>query len=255
MMDEIELYQQMLTKDPSSQAFVFLAEAYLERKMYEEAIETCAAGLRLRPHDLRARVILGLSCLGTGALDRAEAELLKAREMLQINAVIYDALAELYEVKGDHDRAAGYREVSRAINPAGTVEVEGTEVELEEDKEPEAELEPIDIPQEEPEMATVTMAELYEEQGYPEKAVAVYRKIIETAPGTAGVEERLAGLEKQIRDLQDNRVLLSILEHWYRKLQERTADGTAQQPSEARKTDPEKLAAFIRNHVKQLCTS
>ena len=39
-MDELEVYQQMMSKDPSSQVFVYLAEALWEREMYEEAIET-----------------------------------------------------------------------------------------------------------------------------------------------------------------------------------------------------------------------
>ena len=96
-MDELELYQQMMSKDPSSQVFVYLAEALLEQEMYKEAIETCVNGLRLRPHDLRARVILGMSYHRTGQLDRAESELLKAKEMLEINTVTYRALAELYD--------------------------------------------------------------------------------------------------------------------------------------------------------------
>lgn len=133
-MDELKLYQQMMSKDPSSQVFVYLAEALLEREMYDEAIETCINGLRLRPHDLRARVILGLSCLRTGELDRAESELLKAKEMLEINTVIYQALAELYEKKGNAELAENYRQLFEAIHPSETAEtvteVEGVESRL-----------------------------------------------------------------------------------------------------------------------------
>jgi hypothetical protein len=39
-MDELEVYQQMMSKDPSSQVFVYLAESLWEREMYEEAIES-----------------------------------------------------------------------------------------------------------------------------------------------------------------------------------------------------------------------
>lgn len=137
-MDELKLYQQMMSKDPSSQVFVYLAEALLEREMYDEAIETCINGLRLRPHDLRARVILGLSCLRTGELDRAESELLKAKEMLEINTVIYQALAELYEKKGNTELAENYRQLFEAIHPSETAEtvteVEGVESKLPEFK-------------------------------------------------------------------------------------------------------------------------
>ena len=123
-MDELDLYQQMMSKDPSSQVYVYLAEALLERKMYGEAIETCVNGLRLRPHDLRARVILGLSYLRTGELERAESELLKAKEMLEINTVTYRALAELYDEKGDLEQSDRYRQLFEAIHSPETGEAE-----------------------------------------------------------------------------------------------------------------------------------
>jgi tetratricopeptide (TPR) repeat protein len=177
-MDEVELYKQMLTRDPTSQAFVYLAEAFFERKMYGEAIETCVNGLRLTPHNLRARVVLGLSYLQTDQLDRAETELLKAKEMLEINAVAYNALADLYDKKGAPEQAAWYRTLFQRLHPPET-DAEGVEPAAQGEPEPEEE--------EEPEVATVTMAELYVQQGQLEKAAAVYRRILETAPGTVGV--------------------------------------------------------------------
>ena len=152
-MDEIELYRQIMSKDPSSQAFVYLAEGLWERKMYAEAIETCVNGLRLHPHDLRARVILGLSYLRTDELDLAEYELLKAKEMLEINTVTYQALAELYDKKGETDLAVRYRQLFRAILTPGLAEVETEAVE------PKIESFPEKIEQEEAEVATVTMAD------------------------------------------------------------------------------------------------
>lgn len=246
-MDELEGYQQMMSKDPSSQVFVYLAEALWEREMYEEAIETCINGLRLRPHDLRARVILGLSYLRTGALDSAETELLKAKEMLEINAVIYRDLAELYDQKGDSEQAFHYQKLFEAIHPSAVAEVE-TEVD-------EAGSESVAreaLPEDAEMMDTVTLAELYEQQGHVDKAIEVYRKILETSPETEEIEARLAELEKRVGEPQEGRTLLSVLEAWQSTLREKAAPESMPPPSTPLSLDPEKLSAFMKKHVKRL---
>jgi tetratricopeptide (TPR) repeat protein len=244
-MDELEVYQQMMSKDPSSQVFVYLAEALWEREMYEEAIEICTNGLRLRPHDLRARVILGLSYLRTGALDRAETELLKAKEMLEINTVIYQNLAELYDKKGDSGQAFHYQKLFEAIHPSAVAWAE-TEV-----AEGGAESVAKDaLPEDAEMMDTITLAELYEEQGHVDKAIEVYRKIIDTLPENEEVEARLAELEKRMGFPPQGRTLLSVLEAWQGKLGEKDASEFMPPPSTEPSLDPEKLSAFIRKHTK-----
>ena len=246
-MDELEVYQQMMSKDPSSQVFVYLAESLWEREMYEEAIETCINGLRLRPHDLRARVILGLSYLRTGLLDRAETELLKAKEMLEINTVIYRNLAELYEKQGDSDQAFHYQKLFEAIHPSAVAEVK-TEV----DEAASASVAREASPEDAEMMDTVTLAELYEQQGHVDKAIEVYRKVLETSPETEKVEAKLAELEKRIGVPQEGRTLLSVLEAWQVKLREKAAPESMPPPSTPPSLDPEKLSAFIRKHTKRL---
>lgn len=245
-MDELEVYQQMMSKDPSSQVFVYLAEALWEREMYEEAIEICTNGLRLRPHDLRARVILGLSYLRTGALDNAETELLKAKEMLEINTVIYRNLAELYDKKGDSEQAFHYQKLFEAIHPsaAAGVEAEAAEAAVESMAE-----EP--LPEDAEMMDTITLAELYEQQGHEDKAIEVYRKILETSPEAEEVKKRLAELEKRIGESPEGRTLLSVLEALQSKLREEAAPPDSMPPPSTEPSlDPEKLSAFIRKHTK-----
>jgi Flp pilus assembly protein TadD len=246
-MDELEVYQQMMSKDPSSQVFVYLAEALWEREMYEEAIETCINGLRLRPHDLRARVILGLSYLRTGALDRAETELLKAKEMLEINTVIYRNLAELYDKKGNSEQAFHYQKLFEAIHPSAVAAME-----TEADEPGSASVAREALPEDAEMMDTVTLAELYEQQGHVDKAIEVYRKILETSPKTEELEARLAELEKRIGEPQEARTLLSVLEAWQNKLQKKAAPESMPPPSTPPSLDPEKLSAFMKKHVKRL---
>lgn len=235
-MDEIELYRLMLTKDPASHVFLYLAEALMERGMYTEAIETCTSGLRLHPHDLRSRVILGFSCLRNGDLDRAETELLKAKKMLEINAVIYEALAELYERKGLTENAAFFRKRYQALHS-------------EEDSEPAKS--PTAPPPEQEEVATVTMAELYLQQGHLEKAATVYRKILETAPETPGIEERLAELQKKIGAPRRRKRLINALEGWLGNIHERARARTTVRDESPPELDPEELASFLRRWTQE----
>jgi len=244
-MDELEFYQQMMSKDPSSQVFVYLAEALLEHEMYKEAIETCVNGLRLRPHDLRARVILGVSFLRTGELDRAESELLKAKEMLEINTVTYRALAELYEKKGDSQSAERYRRLFEAIHPTEAQTIGSEKAETDSDTAVE------EIPPEKTEMSTITMAQLYEEQGRLKEAVEVYRKIFDISPETEGVEDKLANLERRVGEGQVKHNLLSILELWQKNMQDKIAVERPSPSSGSSVIDPEKIATFIKKYIKR----
>ena len=244
-MDELEFYQQMMSKDPSSQIFVYLAEALLEKEMYTEAIETCVNGLRLHPHDLRARVILGVSYLRTGELDRAEAELLKAKEMLEINTVTYHALAEVYDKKADSDSAEHYRRLFEAIHPT---EAKGIGREREET---ESETATEEIPAEKAEISTIAMAQLYEEQGQLKEDAEVYDKIFDTASETEAVEDKPTELERPVGEGQVKRNLLSILESWQKNMQEEAGAARKASPSVASGVDPEKMAAFIKKYIEK----
>lgn len=244
-MDELEVFQQMMSKDPSSHVFVYLAEALWEREMYEEAIETCTNGLRLRPHDLRARVILGLSYLRTGALDSAETELLKAKEMLEINAVIYQNLAELYHRRGDAEQALHYQKLFEAIHHSAAT---GVDIEV---AKVSSESVAREAPPEDAEMMdTVTLAELYEQQGHVDKAIELYRKILDTSSETEEIEARLAELEKRIGYPAQDNTLLTILKAWQSKLGEEAVAKSMSPPSTEPSLDPEKLSAFISKHTK-----
>jgi tetratricopeptide (TPR) repeat protein len=218
-MDEVELYRQMLTKDPSSQVFVYLAEALFERSMYMEAIDTCLNGLRLHPHDLRARVILGLSYLRTDKLDRAECELLRAQEILEINMAAYQGLVELFERKGDEEKSSRYRRLYEMVQPAEAVTV------TERESSPQIELEIDRAAEEEPGVATVTMAELYAQQGHLDKAVTVYRTLLGISPANPEIARRLAELERKAKNAENNARLVSMLEKLCDNLKNRFSPG------------------------------
>jgi tetratricopeptide (TPR) repeat protein len=245
-MDELELYEQMMSKDPSSQVFVYLAEALLEHEMYKEAIETCANGLRLRPHDLRARVILGVALLRTGELDRAESELHKAKEMLEINAVAYRALAELYKKKGDSESAERYQQLFEAIHPAQAEEIGSGK------EETELESTGAGVPSGKTEMSTITMAQLREAQGHLKETAEVYGEISGPSPETEGVEDQLDDLERHVGGGDVKRKLLSKLELWQKNVQENIGEDKPSPSPGSSGIDPKEMTAFIKKYFKEL---
>lgn len=66
--DEIRHYEARLTREPSSQAFAALAEAYRRAGRIDEAVELCHQGLTRFPTYSTARFILGKALLDRGDL-------------------------------------------------------------------------------------------------------------------------------------------------------------------------------------------
>ena len=165
--------------------------------------------------------------------------------MLEINTVIYQNLAELYDKKGDSDRAFHYQKLFEAIHPSAAGGVDTAVAETGSESVAEEAL-----PEDAEMMDTVTLAELYEQQGHVDKAIEVYRKILDTSPETEEVEARLAELEERIGHPPKDRALLSVLESWQSKLREEADPESMPPPSTEPSLDPEKLAAFIRKHTK-----
>jgi lipopolysaccharide biosynthesis regulator YciM len=163
--------------------------------------------------------------------------------------VTYQALAELYDKKGDTHEAVRYRQLFETILAPVVAEVET--------KAHEAGIEPLseEIEHEKGEVSTVTMAELYVEQGHLEEAIEVYRRVLQDNPLFEGLAARLAELEKQVSKTKSARTLLSILESWQKKLHDQAVMETSSPPTETIKIDQERLAALIENCLKKSTAS
>jgi len=185
-------------------------------------------------------VILGLSYLRTDNLDRAESELLRAKEVLEINTATYQGLAELYERKGDGEKSSLYRRLYEAVQSPATMAAGEPEAS------PQIEPEVAAPGHEEPEVATVTMAELYAQQGHLDKAAAVYRTILETSPETPEVAARLAELERKGKTAEINAKLVSMLEKLCDKLKNRPTTRAAPVSTSGGDVDPETFVTVGR---------
>ncbi len=108
--DEIDLDDPLLLKavlhiDPSSIAFVPLAEQLCDRNHWEEAITTCRAGLFHHPSNVQGLILLGWALWETGLAEEAEEVLQQARAQYEKGAVLYKVLGKMAEQNGTREDA------------------------------------------------------------------------------------------------------------------------------------------------------
>ena len=102
----IEELKRRVQMDPASIAFAALAEEYRRAERYDEAIETCTAGLVRHPSYLSAHVTLGRALMEIGRLQEAQRELELVLRLAPENLAAIRGLAEIHRRLGD-DHAAG----------------------------------------------------------------------------------------------------------------------------------------------------
>src|SRR6185503_6378013 len=106
----IDDLRRRVLKDPASIAFAQLAEELRRAGEYQEAVDTCRAGLAIHPGYLSARVTLGRALLELGKLDQAKVELSRVLESAPENLAAIRGLAEIHHRNGDLVQAlAQYR--------------------------------------------------------------------------------------------------------------------------------------------------
>jgi len=120
----IEELKRRVQMDPASIAFAALAEEYRRAERYEEAIETCTAGLVRHPSYLSAHVTLGRALMEVGRLQEAQRELELVLKLAPENLAAIRGLAEIHRRLGDdHDSHHGVQAAQQeAAAPAKVVE-------------------------------------------------------------------------------------------------------------------------------------
>lgn len=108
----IEELKRRVQSDPASIAFAALAEEYRRAGQFDEAINTCKAGLQRHPAYLSAHVTLGRALIEVNRFDEAREELEYVLKVAPENLAAIRALAEI------HDRsAAGTQEQHHKAEP------------------------------------------------------------------------------------------------------------------------------------------
>lgn len=92
----IEKYQLILAKDPNSQVFAPLAEAYREMGLLKEAYRTVTAGVQRHPQFVGGQVIFARVYREIGEFDKAIDALKKAVQLAPENILAHRMMAEIY---------------------------------------------------------------------------------------------------------------------------------------------------------------
>jgi tetratricopeptide (TPR) repeat protein len=131
----IDDLRRRVQRDPSSIAFAQLAEECRRAGHYEEAVDTCRAGLEIHPGYLSARVTLGRALIELGQLDEGETELATVLQSAPENLAAIRGLAEIHHRRGDLAKALAQYRAALALAP-NDPDLEQTVAELSRQVEP-----------------------------------------------------------------------------------------------------------------------
>ena len=106
----IDELRRRLDAEPDSIIFAALAEEYRRAEMYQEAVDTCRAGLAQHPMYLSAGVTLGRALTALGEFSEAREALTDVINAAPNNVAAIHALADLYASEG--------KQGSRQTHPA-----------------------------------------------------------------------------------------------------------------------------------------
>ncbi|MFN2431499.1 MAG: tetratricopeptide repeat protein [Gemmatimonadota bacterium] len=234
---EIAHLSQRFARNPTSRLFAPLADAHRKAGRIAEAIGICQQGLRVHPDYLGGKMVLARAWFDQGDLEEATGVFREVLEADPQNLVALRALGEIGRQRGDaSDAAAWFRralevdptngeirerleglslapprgggdvfEQERAAATAGWQADEGATAEeaaarpMADDRFGRAEEPERSVDGDQPEeIATVTLAEIYADQGLHERALAIYRRILAEDPANGLIRDKAERLERQV---------------------------------------------------------
>jgi tetratricopeptide (TPR) repeat protein len=186
-------------KDRSN--FLCKAEILLEQNKLMEAFNLAEERLRSFPADADAYVVAGNSLLGMGRVDEARNVLQEVGEIISGLSLVYDRMGDIYRKKGFHQDAAVCYEKFISLHPGAEDARKVIEkmILLEQEDQPVTEVGMIydeNIP--DPELFTVTLAELYIKQGHLQVAAEILKEIIWREPKNSQAVTKLDSLKAEL---------------------------------------------------------
>ncbi|MGD1049350.1 MAG: tetratricopeptide repeat protein, partial [Candidatus Krumholzibacteriaceae bacterium] len=197
MSDDLQNLVTRYERGQDSRVFAPLADAYRKNGEVDKAIEIIEKGLEKFPQYASAHVILGKCFYDKGASERAKGEFRRVLELDAENMVALKFMGDILLAEDKRQEAAEcYRRIL-AIDPTNETVARAL-------KEMEASfvVKEIDlgnakaVRDERPgELATMTLAGIYAAQGYYNKALRIYRDVLDREPGNREAKEMVAKLE------------------------------------------------------------
>jgi len=205
--------------DPKSRLFAPLADAYRKNKKIDEAIEICKKGLALHPTYASAHLVLGKCYQEKGLFSLAREEFNQVLRIDPQNLIALKLRADVCLAQGLKEEAVGSYKLVLELDPANesvrktldSILIEREEkVARPEEKEimteeigEEGKL--VEVSKEEiPKRSTstpisLTLAQIYTEQGFLDKALEVYRQFLLLNPSDTQIQQKITELERELR--------------------------------------------------------
>jgi len=224
-----DLYSTILTSGPSPSTLLLICRKMKEEGRVNEAVRACIKGLALYPDDIRLRWLLSECYLELGFFSMAEKEIALVAEQVETLAPVFKIQADLFERQGRWEEASAALEKYLAHFSGDSEALKRLR-----NLKPKEEIPPAQGPMPEeivPEIATHTLAEIYESQGQFQAAIDTYKKLMEQDPGDLRARKRLQELETEVhgeekivapQERKQDRTerMLGILEGWLSRIQE-----------------------------------
>ena len=206
LIGKIGSYLQIVIKDPSSTAFVPLAEAYRQIGLLDDALEAARLGTERLPHFSPGFSAMGRILGQMGRLDESMSAYARALSIDRQSQAALVGLSRLHLVRGERDQARKILRQAQEFHPDDDkISDMLTALDL---PRPWAEIKQASQAKEqvpaqelkagglsEP-IATATLAEIYVKQGLLDKAIEVYEGILNQNPGNESARGRIKQLQQ-----------------------------------------------------------
>ncbi|OGT98427.1 MAG: hypothetical protein A2X80_02060 [Geobacteraceae bacterium GWB2_52_12] len=219
---DIKELEEQLTKAPDSFCFARLSAVYLKAGLVDDALHAARRGVAMHPGYLSGQRALSMACHAKGLNNECIAALKRITQAIPEDVASQKLLGRLLVEAGEPESASRAFRVALEFDPDEVecrIQLEhlersagesGFAFEGEGDEEIIEDLEIIEeeqlvkggLPEAVPvqeaaydPLSTVTLAELYVKQGFPHKALEIYRTILADNPLDRSIAERVAELE------------------------------------------------------------
>ncbi len=207
-----EKYEQILSRDPSSATFIFLAQVLYKQGKIDKAINVLIKGLRYNKKSVTGRFLLGKIYYDRWMIEQAKKEFKTVSQLAPDNLAACRMLMQIYKSEEMHEKALELLRSVYAYHPQDStipLEIRELEDEIVKKKNKEhkfltakdairssVESKSVDelisgIKNYERELFTETMADIYFDQGLYEKACSVLENILDSDPSNTAVRRKL----------------------------------------------------------------
>jgi tetratricopeptide (TPR) repeat protein len=210
LLGRIAGYTEILAKDPHSTIFVQLSETYRQMGMLDDALEIASKGIQTHPTFASGYIALGRIQGQRGARAEAAAAFEKALELDGENLAALKGLAGLRLQSGDKEQArllllrvaaikpddAAVRKTLHSLGGTPSAPRSAASNPLPPKSQPPPSSP--SSPKAGAPISTPTIAEIYIKQGFPKRALKVYRDLLEADPHNEMIRQKMVALKNSL---------------------------------------------------------